>query len=63
MTGFMKKKTAAPLALYDGVAEGLKVRMSLIMSRNWKIDTFKLFYCQGDLQEEAAASGEGIKVP
>ena len=25
MTGFLKKKTAAPLALYDGVAEGLKV--------------------------------------
>ena len=24
MNGFLKKKTAAPLALYDGVAEGLK---------------------------------------
>ena len=24
MTGFLKKKNAAPLAVYDGVAEGLK---------------------------------------
>ena len=43
MTGFLKKKTAAPLALYDGVAEGLKVSNECNVFSTIQASQFLLF--------------------